>query len=141
MRDSSIECYGTLRLLSLPRGRMTSSGLHVKNAFLTRLPNLIDRLSALEGLDAAFHDADDLALARLGVDTARMHGNLPILGVARGDRFRVAEHRKIRVVSREDKLVLCLDPAQKLDDLFVNGLAVEIIFGLIDEQQVIFFLL
>jgi hypothetical protein len=54
-------------------------------ATLARLPNLVDRLSALECFNAAFHNADDFALTRLRVDAAGMDNNLIILGAAGTD--------------------------------------------------------
>lgn len=53
----------------------------------------------------------------------------------------IAENRKICVVSSEYELHLGLELANELDDVFVDGLTVQIVLGLVDQNQVVVLLL
>jgi hypothetical protein len=88
---------------------------------LARLPNLINGLAAFECLNTTFHDADNLALARLGVDAPGIDHDLLVLGVASPNTFRIAKYGEIGVVRGKDELVVGLDSSQQLSRLPRRG--------------------
>ena len=85
----------------------------------------------------AFHDGYDGLLYPWLVNAADLD-----VGASTGKRtctdlFRVAQYRKIGVVSRKDELDALLERPYQLDDILKNGLVVQVVFGLVNDDYIV----
>ena len=54
--------------------------------------------------------------------------------------LRIPKYWEVGVMCGEDKLRFGLEPADEFDHIFVNGLIVQVVFRLIDDDEVVFLL-
>ena len=99
---------------------------------------MINFLSTLECILSAFHDFDDGLLDFWSVDAAMVHDDAIIFMATGNDLVGIAQNREIGIVCGEDELCLGFHLPNQFNDVFVDGLVVKIILGLVYEHQVIF---
>ena len=109
----------------------------MKNSSLPPPPPRIDLRPLLKSLRAAFHDLDDVLLIVSGVDAAGSKMQFVLEVPAAEDLLAIAQDRNIGVVGGKNELRFVLALQQGFHYLLVDGLAIQIVLRLVNDDEVI----